>query len=162
MYKSRPNPCAPCDWTKGFVQFPNFKTIYTFLFGLLTTTPFSTKKKPCNLKQTRMQTPTKIYQLIARLSSSPFFHTEVDAVIVLCAFPRMITMTVTSSWYFLLLPTGILINSSAVKAGKIERKRLGVAELALMQVDLKWFQRCWLHWGKKIQNYIKQILMLLI
>jgi hypothetical protein len=49
----------------------------------------------------------------------------------------MITMIVTSSWYFLLLPTGILINSSAVKAGKIERKRLGVAELALMQVDLK-------------------------
>ena len=84
-----------------------------------------------------MQTPTKIYQLIARLSSSPFFHKEVDAVIVLCAFPRMITMTVTSSWYFLLLPTGILINSSAVKAEKIEIKRLGVAELALMQVDLK-------------------------
>jgi hypothetical protein len=53
-----------------------------------------------------------------RLSTSPFFHKEVDAVIVLCAFPRMITMTVTSSWYFLLLPTGILINSSAVRAGK--------------------------------------------
>jgi hypothetical protein len=60
---------------------------------------------------------------------------DVDAVIVLCAFPRVITTTVTSSWYFLLLPTGILINSSAVKAARIQGKRLGVAELALMQVD---------------------------
>nr|ACR37449.1 unknown [Zea mays] len=44
---------------------------------------------------------------------------DVDAVIVLCAFPRVITTTVTSSWYFLLLPTGILINSSAVKAASL-------------------------------------------
>jgi hypothetical protein len=67
-----------------------------------------------------MPTPTKFHQLIAPLFSSPFSHKEVDAVIVLCPFPRVITMTVTSSWYFLLLPTGILINSSAVKAGKKE------------------------------------------
>ena len=146
---------------KRFCSIPKFQNnIYIFIrFNDYHTI---LNKKPCSLKQTRMQTPTKIYQLIARLSSSPFFHKEVDAVVVLCAFPRMITMTVTSSWYFLLLPTGILINSSAVKAGKIERKRLGVAELALMQVDPKWFQRCWLQWGKMIQNYIKQILMLLI
>jgi len=69
-----------------------------------------------------MQTPTKFYQLIASLFSSLLSHKEVDAVIVLCAFPRMITMMVTSSWYFLLLPTGILINSSAVKAGKRGKK----------------------------------------
>lgn len=70
-----------------------------------------------------MRTPTKFYQLIASLSSSLFSHKEVDAVIVLCAFPRMITMMVTSSWYFLLLPTGILINSSAVKAGEKKGKK---------------------------------------
>jgi len=69
-----------------------------------------------------MRTPTKFYQLIASLFSSLLSHKEVDAVIVLCAFPRMITMMVTSSWYFLLLPTGILINSSAVKAGKRGKK----------------------------------------
>jgi hypothetical protein len=54
--------------------------------------------------------------------TSAVFHIEVDALTVLRAFPRIITTTVTSSWYFLLLPTGILINCSAVKAARHRKK----------------------------------------
>lgn len=42
-------------------------------------------------------------------------YRQVDAFEVRWFVPRMITITVTSSWYFLLLPAGILINSSILK-----------------------------------------------
>lgn len=70
------------------------------------------------LEKIHVLTPTKFYAADSLCLRSAVFHIEVDALTVLRAFPRMITMTVTSSWYFLLLPTGILINCSAVKAGK--------------------------------------------
>jgi len=42
-------------------------------------------------------------------------YTQVDAFEVRWFIPRIITITVTSSWYFLLLPAGIFINSSMLK-----------------------------------------------
>lgn len=42
-------------------------------------------------------------------------HMLVDAFVVRWFEPRMITITVTSSWYFLLLPAGISINSFLLK-----------------------------------------------
>ena len=70
------------------------------------------------LKKIHVLPPTKLYAANSLFLRSSVFHIEVDALTVLRAFPRMITMTVTSSWYFLLLPTGILISCSAVKADK--------------------------------------------
>ncbi|KAF5774214.1 hypothetical protein HanXRQr2_Chr13g0597741 [Helianthus annuus] len=45
-------------------------------------------------------------------------YMQVVAFEVRLFVPRIITITVTSSWYFLLRPAGTLINSSALKPAR--------------------------------------------
>jgi hypothetical protein len=52
------NPGAPCDLTKGSVHFPNFETIYTFLFGFIDYHAIP-RKKNCILEYMYAKNPQK-------------------------------------------------------------------------------------------------------